>query len=60
LVDQKKILHIQRAGADHTYFDMGSAKWAEAETLVGKNEDEMWKINKESPNSNMHNYLIYY
>jgi hypothetical protein len=26
---------------------MGSAKWAEAETLVGKNEDEMWKINKE-------------
>lgn len=39
--------YIQRAGSDHTYFDMGATKWKEAEALVGKNVDEMWKINKE-------------
>ena len=39
--------YIQRAGSDHTYFDLGSEKWREAEALVDKNADEMWKINKE-------------
>ena len=39
--------YIQRAGSDYTYFDMGTTKWEEAESLVGKNADEMWKINKE-------------
>ena len=38
--------YIQRAGIDHTYFDLGSEKWKEAEALVNKNADEMWKINK--------------
>lgn len=39
--------YIQRAGKDHTYFDMGSVKWKEAEALVNKNADEMWRINKQ-------------
>lgn len=39
--------YIQRAGSDHTYFDLGSEKWREAEALVDKNADEMWKINKQ-------------
>jgi hypothetical protein len=38
--------YIQRAGTDHTYFDLGTTKWKEAEALVNKNADEMWKINK--------------
>lgn len=38
--------YIQRAGTDHTYFDLGSTKWKEAEELVNKKVDEMWKINK--------------
>lgn len=38
--------YITRAGQDHTYFDMGIEKWAEAESLVNKNADEMWRINK--------------
>ncbi len=39
--------YIQRAGTDHTYFDLGSTKWKEAEALVNNNADEMWKINKQ-------------
>ncbi len=39
--------YTKRAGTDHTYFDMGGAKWSEAEALVGSNSDEMWRINKE-------------
>lgn len=39
--------YIQRAGNNHTYFDMGPTKWAEAEALVGANSVEMWKINKQ-------------
>lgn len=39
--------YIARAGKDHTYFDMGMEKWAEAEALVNKNADEMWRINKQ-------------
>ncbi len=38
--------YIQRAGKDHTFFDLGTTKWKEAEALVNKNADEMWKINK--------------
>jgi hypothetical protein len=38
--------YIQRAGTDHTYFDLGTTKWKEAEALVNKSADEMWKINK--------------
>lgn len=39
--------YIARAGKDHTYFDMGTEKWKEAESLVNKNSDEMWRINKQ-------------
>jgi hypothetical protein len=38
--------YISRAGTDHTYFDMGPSKWAEAEAFVGGSVDEMWRINK--------------
>lgn len=38
--------YITKAGNNHTYFDMGTAKWAEAENIVAGNLDEMWKINK--------------
>jgi hypothetical protein len=38
--------YISKAGNSHTYFDMGTAKWTEAENIVGGSLDEMWKINK--------------
>lgn len=38
--------YIQRAGTDHTYFNLGST-WEEAELLVNKSEDEMRRINKQ-------------
>jgi hypothetical protein len=39
--------YVTRAGKDYTYFDMGVEKWKEAETLVNKNSEEMWRINKQ-------------
>ena len=42
--------YLEKAGSNHTYFDMGTAKWDEAKNLVsgGSNDwvDEMWEINK--------------
>lgn len=38
--------YISKAGNNHTYFDMGTVKWTEAENIVGGSLDEMWKINK--------------
>jgi hypothetical protein len=44
--------YIERAGTDHTYFDLGVEKWDEAKKIVDNNIDEswkseMWRINKE-------------
>jgi hypothetical protein len=38
--------YISKAGKDYTYFDFGD-KFQEAYNLVGKNDDEIWRINKE-------------
>lgn len=38
--------YINRAGSDHTYFDLGKDGWSQAESLVDGNMDEMWKINQ--------------
>lgn len=39
--------YVSRAGTDYTYFDIGEDAWSNLESLVNKNSDEMWKINKQ-------------
>jgi hypothetical protein len=34
------------AGEDYTYFDFGD-KWNEAYTLIQKNDEEIWRINRQ-------------
>lgn len=39
--------YIQRAGMEHSYFDMGATNWNDAKTIVDNNLEEMWRINKQ-------------
>jgi len=38
--------YVNRAGADHCYYDMGDNKWNEAMALVGNNLDECGRLTK--------------
>ena len=38
--------YISKAGKEYTYFDFGD-KWDEVYTLIRKNDNEIWRINKQ-------------
>ena len=39
--------YIERAGNDHTYFQLSVSAWNEAKSLVNNSLDEMWRINRQ-------------